>query len=115
MVRVVAILLVGEPVFAFSAPVTAEEIIRNSVQANERDWQAAPKYSYTEVTRDSHGSKTNQVIMLFGSPYRRLLKVNGKALSRDDQKREQQKFDAARSERRSKSEQAAAHRIAEYE
>ncbi|HVW86517.1 MAG TPA: hypothetical protein VHB50_17645, partial [Bryobacteraceae bacterium] len=100
---------------ATGASLTADQIIRNSVAANERDWRAAPEYSYTETTRDSHGSKTTRVTMLLGSPYEQLLRRNGKALSPEDQKREKEKFDAAFSERKSESRQETADRIAKYE
>jgi hypothetical protein len=94
---------------------TAEAIITKSVEANERDWKAATEFSYTETTRDAKGSKTERVIMLFGSPYRRLLEVNGKAISPQARKREKEKFDEAVSLRRSESQQSRSDRISKYE
>ena len=93
---------------------TAEEIVRRSVEANERDWQAAPEYSYSVTTRDLHGSKTKRVIMLFGSPYERLLKVNGRKLSATDERQEEHKFAEAFARRRSESSQEKANRVAAY-
>jgi hypothetical protein len=93
----------------------AEEIIRRSVAANERDWSAAPQYSYIENTRDASGSKTSRVTMLFGSPYNRVLSINGRVLSPDEQRREQQKFEKAAAHRRSESKAATAARVAGYQ
>ena len=58
------------------------------MEANEQDWQEAREYSYSETTRDLPGSRTKRVILLFGSPYERLLKVNGKLLSPKDEEKE---------------------------
>jgi len=43
------------------------------VEANERDWQAAPKYNYFERDQIGAGTKTYQVLMILGSPYHRLV------------------------------------------
>lgn len=113
----VGILLLCSPALAIArdpAP-SAEDIIRNSVEANERDWRAAPEYAYTETTKDGNSSKTERVVPLYGSPYRRLIKVNGKPLSPDEQKREEEKFQEAASRRRSESQQEKAERIKDYE
>jgi hypothetical protein len=100
---------------AVSPALPEETIVRNSVQANERDWQAAPAWSYTETVKDRTGSKTYDVAMIEGSPYRRLLKVNGVALSVKAQQREEQKFQAEAAKRRAQSRSARAKRIAAYE
>lgn len=111
----VAIFLAGRLVFAFAKPITAEQIIRNSVSANERDWRAAPEFSYIETVRDSSGSKTNRVIMLFGSPYRELLKADGKPISSQEREREQKKLAEATAQRQSESAADRASRVAQYE
>jgi hypothetical protein len=84
------------------------------VEANEQDWQAAREYSYSETTRDLHGSKTKRVILLFGSPYERLLKVNGNILSPKDEEKEERNFAAAVARRRSESRKEREDRIASY-
>jgi len=95
--------------------VDVQTIIQRSVEANQRDWQADPEYSYTETVRTGKGTKTHQVTMLFGSPYEKLIRVNGKALSSADRKKEEDKFQKAVNERRSESASAKARRIADYE
>jgi hypothetical protein len=52
--------------------------------------------------------------MLFGSPYERWLKVNGKNLSREDEEKEERKFAAAVARRRSESREEQEDRIAAY-
>lgn len=93
----------------------AKTIIARSVEANQRDWNADPEYSYTQTTRSGTGSKTWQVTMLFGSPYQKLIRLNGKPLSTDEQNKEEEKFQSAVTQRRSESESATASRIAKYE
>ncbi|SRR5579884_2674230 len=92
-----------------------QAIIQRSVQANQRDWKADPEYSYSETDRTSKGAKSYQVTMLFGSPYQKLIRINGKPLSAADQKREEEKFQKAVAQRRSESQSARARRIADYE
>lgn len=93
----------------------AETIIQNSVAANERDWRAAPQYSYSETVREHGSSKTSRVIMLEGSPYRMLLNLNGEPLSPEEQKAGQAKLNRAQKERRSESPSHAEERKENYD
>ena len=95
---------------------TAASIIEGSVEANARDWQAAPDYDYFERDRQpGGGTKTYEELMISGSPYERLVAVNGTPLSPQQHAQEQQKFQAAIVQRRNESEQERADRIAKYE
>jgi hypothetical protein len=107
-------LLAIVPAVAFGQ-LSAEEIIRRSVEANERDWRAAPEYSYIESTRDDEGARTNEITMLYHSPYSRRLRVNGVPLTSVEQKEEQRKFEKAAARRKAESPRQTAARIAEYE
>ena len=94
----------------------AQEIIQRSVEANDADWKAGPQFDHFERDQQAHGgSKTYQVLMIMGSPYERLVAVNGAPLSPEQQAEEQQKLDAAITQRRNESEGERAERIAEYE
>ena len=75
------------------------EIVRQSVAANHRNLAAAVDYDHCErvVTRD--GTKTFAVTMILGTPYERLIEVNGQPLSNEEKQREQQKQDAIRNAR----------------
>ncbi len=92
-----------------------DEIIKASVAANRADFNAADHFDWKE--RDSEGktSKTFQVTQLYGTPYNRLLAVNGKPLSpqSEEQQIEKQKQEAER--RRAESPEARRERIEKYE
>lgn len=90
-------------------------IIQRSVEANNRDWDAAPQFDYSELDQGPDGSKTYAVTMLYGSPYRRLIAINGKHLSADKESGEQEKFEKTASERRNESPEKKSERIAKYE
>ncbi|MGC2550916.1 MAG: hypothetical protein WA437_11675, partial [Candidatus Sulfotelmatobacter sp.] len=47
----------------------ADAIIQHSVEANKRDWDAAPGFDCLERDRGSDGSKTYEDMMILGSPY----------------------------------------------
>jgi len=90
-------------------------IIRRSTQANNRDWAAVPQFDNSERDRNKNGDKTYTVIMLFGSPYQRLIAVNGRSISAKKQKEEQEKYEKARSERQHESPDQRSKRIRKYQ
>jgi hypothetical protein len=92
-----------------------QSIIRQSVAANQADWKAAPKYSWTEEDRTDQGDRTYDVTMIDGSPWRRLIQVDGVALSPEDRRREQQKVEAVTRKRNGESPAARQERIAKYQ
>lgn len=92
-----------------------QTIIQKSVEANQRDFEAAPHYDYKERDREGNGSKTYQVTMIEGSPYNRLIAVNGKPLSHDQQAQEMKKQQAEAANRRSEAPDRRRDRIAKYE
>src|SRR5437764_11846039 len=88
-----AVTIVG-PAFPQAQRPSVEKIVANSVLANQRDFQAAVHYNWKERERTPKGSKLSQVTMIDGTPYYRLIAVNGKPLSPAEQakakKKEQQ-------------------------
>jgi hypothetical protein len=91
-------------------------IIQRSVEANAIDWKAAPEYDYFE--RDQQpggGTRTYEELMILGSPYERLVGINGKLLSPEQQAAEQQKLEAAIVQRQNESGRERTQRIAKYE
>jgi hypothetical protein len=99
----------------FSVQANVPEIIRRSVEANNRDWAAAPQFSFLERDLDSKaGWKTYQVTQVLGSPYQRLIAIDGKPLDRGEQAEQQQKYDEMIAKRKSESPQQHAQRIAKY-
>jgi hypothetical protein len=103
------------PAMVYCASADVQTIIRKSVEANEADFQAAPKYSNYERDRTSQGSKTFEVLMIDGSPYQRLIAVNGKPLPKQDDAKERQKLQQAIAERKAESADKRKGRIEKYE
>jgi hypothetical protein len=93
----------------------AASIIKKSAEANDRDWAAAPQFDNSERDIDKNGDRTYEVTMLFGSPYQRLIAVNGHDLSPAKQKDEEKKYQAAVSERQRESSDKRSQRIAKFE
>jgi hypothetical protein len=89
---------------------------KRSVEANAADWKAAPDYDFVERDRQpGGGTKTYEELMILGSPYERLIAVNGKPLSPEQEAGEQQKLDATVVERKKEPQQEREKRIAKYE
>jgi hypothetical protein len=91
------------------------QIIQRSVAANQVDFDAAPQFNYKETDREGKGSKTYQVTMISGTPYNRLIAVNGKPLSKPQQQQEEKKQQQETSKRRSESASERQRRIAKFE
>lgn len=98
-----------------STPLDVHTIIQKSVEANTADWNAVPEYDNFEHDKENGGTKTYAELMLFGSPYERLLETNGKPLAPGKQAEEQRKLEETISRRRSESEQQRAERLSKYE
>jgi hypothetical protein len=93
-----------------------QAIIERSVEANQADFRAAPEYSFRECDRMHDGStKTWQVLMIEGSPYQRLIEVNGEPLSKEQSNAEEQKLQQATAQRKAETADQRQQRIAKYE
>jgi hypothetical protein len=73
------------------------EIVRKSMEAIEGNWKQAPNYSFVEreVQSKKEGEpsiKSHEVLMIDGSPYRRLVAIDDKPLSPGDQAEEDRKM-----------------------
>jgi hypothetical protein len=89
-------------------------IIDRSVAANDKDFEAAPRFNYKEKDRESNSTKTFQVTIIDGSPYNRLLAVNGKPLSKEQAAAESKKEEQVTAERRAQTPEQRNQRIADY-
>ncbi len=92
-----------------------EQIIQRSVEANKLDWDAAPEYNNFERDREDGRDTTYEVLMIEGSPYQRLVAVNGEPLTTEEQAQEEHKLQEAIAQRKGESPQQRAARIARYE
>ena len=110
------ILLLAVLCSASLAQQDADAIIQRSVAANEADWKAAHEYDYVERDRQKGGgTKTSEELMILGSPYERLVAVNGKPLPPEQQAQGQKDLETTLEEREKESRQQRRERIAKYE
>lgn len=94
----------------------AQTIIQRSVQANEADWDAFPKYEFDETDFLPGGhSRTYHVTMILGSPYEQLTRVDGKPLTPDRSALENRKMQRAIESRRNETAAERARRVATYQ
>src|SRR5580700_4249007 len=93
---------------------SANTIVQRSVQSLKSDWQTEPKYDFLEHDAKNHESTTWRVMMILGSPYKRMEAVNGMPLSPEDQKEEQRKLNTAIARRCSESKLQTGKRIENY-
>ncbi|MBV6433302.1 MAG: hypothetical protein IANPNBLG_03480 [Bryobacteraceae bacterium] len=112
--------------FLASLPAHSEdplEIVRKSVHHDQSNWLKAKDYTYIVHSgmrrRDSHGrttkveQRTEEVLILFGEPYERLIAKDGKPLSDSEARKEQQKLDRLMEKRASESPGQRRKRLAE--
>ena len=110
------ILLLAVLCSASLAQQDADAIIQRSVAANEADWKAAHEYDYVERDRKKGGgTQTSEELMILGSPYERLVAVNGKPLPPEQQAQVQKELETTLEERQKESRQQRRERIAKYE
>lgn len=115
------LLVCGAAVYGRQASgVDVGDIIRKSVAAMNANWSEAPKYAFRECDVESKkdrakGAKTYEVLMIDGSPYNKLIAVNGHPLSKEEQEAEEQTLRAEVINRKDESSRERKHRIAKYE
>lgn len=100
--------------YAANKPNVAE-IIRQSTEANDRDWSAITKFDNYERDRNKDGDKTYAVTMIYGTPYSRLIAINGHTLNSSQQKEQQEKYEKAVAQRKNESPEERSKRIAKYD
>ncbi|HLX42501.1 MAG TPA: hypothetical protein VKR43_03665 [Bryobacteraceae bacterium] len=101
------------------------EIVRKTIELDQTNWVRMKDYTWTshETTRhrDSQGkitstdSKAWETIILFGRPYHKTTERHGKALSEDEQKKEQSKIDRATAKLERESAEERRSHLADYE
>jgi hypothetical protein len=89
-------------------------IISQSVEATRHDWDLEPQYQCFERDRVRHGNETYKDIMIDGSPYQILVKINDQPLSPDKQAAEQRKLQETISKRNAESPAEKQQRIEKY-
>ena len=117
--RALLIFVIATAAFGAQQP-DAQQIVSRSVQAIEDDWSQAPNYSFHErdVTSKRGGAektKAYEVLMIDGSPYNRLLAVNGQPLSSAEQADQESLLRAEIERRQHESSRERGRRIAKYQ
>jgi hypothetical protein len=92
-----------------------QEIIRQSAQAAHADWECAPDFDFCEVDKTKTGSRTSAVLMIQGSPYYRLVQVNGNDLSAEQEAVEQKRLAATIEQRQRENPDIRGKRIGAYQ
>jgi hypothetical protein len=110
---------------ALLAEMDAREIIRHAVAAEARNWKVARNYGFSERVDarrlDPQGQlkskdvKIYDVMLLEGSPYRRLAGRDDRPLPPGDEMKEQEKLARSLAERRKETAAQRAVRLAVYE
>ncbi len=120
-----ALLLILTSATALHGQADAREIIRRAVAADERNWKVARNYGFLERVDarrlDPQGRlkskdvKIFDVMLLEGSPYRRLVERDDRPLPPGEEKKEQEKLARSVAERRDETAAQRKQRLAEYD
>jgi hypothetical protein len=117
-VRLQALALMAFGVAVAAVP-DVQELVRRSVENNEKNWKAAPEYSFNESDVITKSGKTlrrsYRVLMIDGSTYNELIGENGEPLAGARAVAEQKKLGQETGRRRAESPAARQRRIAAYE
>jgi hypothetical protein len=105
--------LLGGVIFAGQAQLDVKTIVEQSVAANDKDFAAEPQFNYKEKDHVGKTTKTFQVTMIDGSPYRRLLAI-GKPLSPAQAAVELKKEEKTAAARHAQTPEQRSRRIANY-
>ncbi|HTP88169.1 MAG TPA: hypothetical protein VMJ34_14535 [Bryobacteraceae bacterium] len=90
----------------------ATEIVRQSAQHDQINWDIAHNYTFRERVEDRKSGrtevKTYETVILYSQPFQRLIARDDKPLSARDQQKEQERFDKEVDKRRRESESGRA-------
>jgi outer membrane lipoprotein-sorting protein len=121
---IASLLLTAHVCYSAAQQPNIEEIVKKSVAVNDASWKAAPNYSYNEQDismklDDSGGMVSKQekmyrVLMINGSPYNELIRLNGEPLSTLQKSQEQSKLRAEVKRRNHETKSATQARIEKY-
>jgi hypothetical protein len=92
-----------------------EEIMARSVQANKANWKVQDQYDYSMKVEQGGHSKTYDVLMIAGSPYHRLVAVDGEPLATSQDAEQELKLKQTIAARRKETPEQRTKRIAEWE
>jgi hypothetical protein len=99
----------------FSQQPSAQEIIEKSVAANQADFKAAVNFNWVETDKTGRTAKTSIVTMIEGTPYYRLIAVNGRPLSPAQEAQEEKKQQKVIAQRRAETPEQRRERVEKFE
>lgn len=97
------------------APEQTRETIRRSAQATQADWDRAPSFDFCEVDKTKTGSRTSAVLMIWGSPYYRVVQANGVDLPPVEEAAEQNRLASTIQKRQHETSEERTKRTAQYQ
>jgi hypothetical protein len=95
--------------------IDVKEIIRRSVEANQRGWNQLPDYDYFVREQQDGKTKTYLSQMLLGSRYYQLVAVDDKPLSAEAAAAERERFEKELNKREHETPQERKQRVAKYQ
>lgn len=113
--RFIPLLFVAASCAGQASSLDIQNLVQQSAEMTYRDWNKAPSFDFCELDRSPEQTRTYQVVMVSGSPYRRLVSVNGEPLSKNDNETESHNFNAMQQRRKNETAEERKRRIAKYE
>lgn len=111
----VCLALLAIPAGLRAQPVDPTEMIRRSVEANQRDWNQLPEFDYFVREHQDRKTKTYLSQMLLGSRYYQLVAVDDTPLSAEEAAAERERLENERKKRQQETPQERKQRIAKYQ
>jgi hypothetical protein len=103
----------------------AREIVRKSVELDQANWLRLKDYTWTVHSTERHFDSAGKVrsedksawetVMLKGEPFRRMVERNGRPLTPDEQRKENEKLDKNTARLARETPEQERQRIADYE
>jgi hypothetical protein len=119
MSRIAAVVILCTAGVAFADAPDVRALVRRSVANNDRNWKAAPQYTFTERDVITKSGKTTRreyrVFTIAGSQYNQLIAENGEPLTGARAAAERKKLEQETARRNSETPAARARRVAQYQ
>lgn len=100
---------------AYAQQIDVQEIVAKSAQITDMDWNQKPKYDYFDRVKDNGHTRTYDELMISGSRYERLVAVDDKKLTGQQEADEQRKLDQVIAQRQAETPAQRRERIAQWD
>jgi hypothetical protein len=108
-------MLLFAPCSLFAQQLSVQEIIQKSVAVNEADFKAATHFNWIETDKSGRTSKKYRVTMIEGTPYYRLIGLNGRPLPEEQDAQQAAKEQQTVAHRKAETPEQRNKRIGEFE